>query len=81
MAGDPMIGATLACIQKIENGGEDAGRMVALVLVIAHPEGEDDPDYHLIPAASLTITVPGATADHFEVGKLYELNLTEAAGQ
>ncbi len=73
-----MIATTLACTQKLENGGEGENRFVALVLVIAHPEG-DDPDCHLVPAASLTITVPGEAADHFEVGKLYTLDLRETS--
>lgn len=78
MAGNPMITATLACTQKLENGGEGEHRFVAVVFNIAHPEGEDSPDYHLIPNASLTITVPGKAADHCEVGRLYTLDLTEA---
>lgn len=69
-----MITAPMACTQKIENGGEGDSRFVALVLVIAHREGEDRP----IPGASLTITVPGETADHFEVGQVYQLDVTEA---
>lgn len=69
-----MITAPLACIQKIENGGETDDRFVALVFTIAHNEGGD----RLIPAVSLMITVPGKAADRFEVGKLYSLDLTEA---
>lgn len=77
MAGAAMITAQLACTQKIENGGEDEDRYVALVLVIAHPEGADSPFYREIPAASLTITVPGKAADLFEIGEVYQLDVTE----
>lgn len=74
-----MITAQLACTQMLENGGEGADRYVALVLVIARRDGADNPQFASIPAASLTITVTGKAADRFEVGKVYELNISERA--
>lgn len=72
-----MIAAQIACTQKLENGGEDEKRFVALVFTIAHPDGADDPLYAEIPAASVTITVKGDAADLFEIGTVYELGITE----
>ncbi|WP_372663567.1 hypothetical protein [Amycolatopsis kentuckyensis] len=79
MAGPSMIAAQLACTQKLENGGEDDRRFVALVFTIAHPEGAEDPTYAEIPAASLTITVKGEVADLFEIGTVYDFGITEEA--